>query len=72
MHGKYGFVRASTEELLPVCQDCYCRVQQAGYYAEHKVHVVTLRQVPATAAVQNDFDPMVCSMSLTTAVSSPS
>jgi hypothetical protein len=42
---KYGFLRASTEESLPVCQDCFRRVEHTEYDAERKVHVVTLRSL---------------------------
>jgi hypothetical protein len=42
---KYGFLKASTEESLQVCQDCYRRVQKTEYDAERKVHVVTLRSL---------------------------
>jgi hypothetical protein len=42
---KYGFLKASTEESLHVCQDCYRRVQQTKYDAERKVHIVTLRSL---------------------------
>jgi hypothetical protein len=40
-----GFLKASAEESLYVCQDCYRRVQQTEYDAERKVHVVTLRSL---------------------------
>jgi hypothetical protein len=42
---KYGFLKASAEESLYACQDCYRRVQQAEYDAARKVHVVTLRSL---------------------------
>jgi hypothetical protein len=42
---KYGFLKASTDELLYVCQDCYRRVQQTEYDAKRKVHIVTLRSL---------------------------
>ena len=42
---KYGFLKASTEESLQVCQDCCRRVQQTEYDTERKVHVVTLRSL---------------------------
>jgi len=45
MKDKYGFLKASTEESLYVCQDCYRRVQQTEYDAERKVYVVTLRSL---------------------------
>jgi len=42
MKDTYGFLKASTEESLQVCQDCYRRVEQTEYDTERKVHVVTL------------------------------
>jgi hypothetical protein len=42
---KYGFLKASVNESLPVCQDCYRGVQQTEYDSERKVHVVTLRSL---------------------------
>jgi hypothetical protein len=41
----YGFLKASADESLYVCQDCYRRVQQTEYDAERKVHIVTLRSL---------------------------
>ena len=45
VRGNYGFLKASTEESLQVCQDCYRRVEQTEYDTERKVHVVTLRSL---------------------------
>ena len=42
---QHGFLKASREESLQVCQDCSRRVQQTEYDAERKVHVVTLRSL---------------------------
>jgi hypothetical protein len=42
---KDGFLKASAEESLSVCQDCYRRVQQTEYDAERKVHIVTMRSL---------------------------
>jgi len=42
---KYGFLKASAEESLQVCQDCYRRVEQTEYDTGRKVHVVTLRSL---------------------------
>jgi hypothetical protein len=42
---KYEFLRASTEESLHVCEDCYRRVHQTEYDAERKMYVVTLRSL---------------------------